>query len=56
MVDKLTGSKAFLYSRNNIPLMFCLDQKRNQYYPSLYLLFQLNDIIPFKIFLKEGVE
>ena len=36
--------------------MFCLDQKRNQYYPSLYLLFQLTDIVPFKVFLKEGVE
>lgn len=56
MIEKIQGSKAFIYSRGRIPLMFCIDAKLNQYYPTLYLLFQLAEIVPLKIFLKEGVE
>ena len=55
-LDKIQGSKAIIYSRNKIPLMFSPDIKSNVIFPSLYLLFKFQNLAKLGLFLKEGVE
>ena len=57
-LDKLQGSKVQILSRGKTPLMFTLDSGNQGtiYLPTLYLLFQLENLPPLRVFLKEGVE
>ena len=55
-MEKIQGSKAVLYTRNKTPLLINADSKSNYFYPTIYLLFQMPDIVPLKVFLKGGVE
>ena len=55
-MDKLQGLKAVLFSRNKTPLMFQPDNKSNSYYPTVYLLFQMEQLPHLKVYLKSGVE
>ncbi|CDW79297.1 eukaryotic translation initiation factor 2d-like [Stylonychia lemnae] len=56
MMDKIQASKAVIYQRNKVPLMFTPDSKLGYYFPTIYLLFQLQEIGLMKCYLKAGVE
>eukprot|EP00347_Sterkiella_histriomuscorum_P011099 403373759 len=56
MMDKIQGSKAVIYSRQKVPLMFCPDAKLGSYFPTIYMLFQFQESGLLKCFLKTGVE
>ena len=56
MMDKVTGSKMVIYQRGGTPFLITPDSKFGPIMPTMYFLFQFNDVLPLKLYLKESVE
>lgn len=51
-MDKLQGSKAIVYGRGKTPLMFQPDNKSPLFYPSIYLLLQMEKLPALRVYIK----